>query len=198
MNCKLSECHHNIASELFTLMKTIENGLSCYNCNITKRVSRNAMVKVCLLFAFTVRRVVVDITLSLSETTTLFSSSSSSSYHYYYYYYYYYYYNCLYYYVNVTPQLWRMLWCRHYTKGASHSQWPKVLFVISSPSAFQQLRILAVPNKADFCNSTVLMITPSFLSHASNLLLLYYYDYYYYYHHYLIDWTSYFCMHDVK
>ena len=33
------------------------------------------------------------------------------------------------------------------------------------------LRILAVPNKAVFCNSPVLMVTPSFSSHASNLLL---------------------------
>ena len=33
------------------------------------------------------------------------------------------------------------------------------------------LRILAVPNKAVFCNSPVLIVTPSFSSHASNLLL---------------------------
>ena len=33
------------------------------------------------------------------------------------------------------------------------------------------LRILAVPNKAVFCNSPVLIVTASFSSHASNLLL---------------------------
>lgn len=33
------------------------------------------------------------------------------------------------------------------------------------------LRILAVPNKAVFCNSPILLVTPSFSSHASNLLL---------------------------
>ena len=33
------------------------------------------------------------------------------------------------------------------------------------------LRILAVPNKAIFCNSPILMVTRSFSSHASNLLL---------------------------
>ena len=33
------------------------------------------------------------------------------------------------------------------------------------------LRILAVPHKAAFCNSPVLIVTPSFSSHASNLLL---------------------------
>ena len=33
------------------------------------------------------------------------------------------------------------------------------------------LRILAAPNKAVFCNSPVLIVTPSFSSHASNLLL---------------------------
>ena len=33
------------------------------------------------------------------------------------------------------------------------------------------LRILAVPNKAVFCNSPVLIVTPSFSSHASNFLL---------------------------
>ena len=33
------------------------------------------------------------------------------------------------------------------------------------------LRILAMPNKAVFCNKPVLMVTPSFWSHASNLLL---------------------------
>ena len=33
------------------------------------------------------------------------------------------------------------------------------------------LRILAVPNKALFCNSLILIVTPSFSSHASNLLL---------------------------
>ena len=33
------------------------------------------------------------------------------------------------------------------------------------------LRILVVPNKAVFCNSPVLIVTPFFLSHASNLLL---------------------------
>ena len=33
------------------------------------------------------------------------------------------------------------------------------------------LRILAVPNKAVFCKSPVLIVTPSFSSHASNLLL---------------------------
>ena len=33
------------------------------------------------------------------------------------------------------------------------------------------LRILAVPNKAVFCNSPVLIVTPSFSSQASNLLL---------------------------
>ena len=33
------------------------------------------------------------------------------------------------------------------------------------------LRILAVPNKAVFCNSPVLIVTPSFSSHVSNLLL---------------------------
>ena len=32
-------------------------------------------------------------------------------------------------------------------------------------------RILAVPNRAVFCNSPVLIVTPSFSSHASNLLL---------------------------
>ena len=33
------------------------------------------------------------------------------------------------------------------------------------------LRILAVPNKAVFCNTSVLIVTPSFSSHASNLFL---------------------------
>ena len=33
------------------------------------------------------------------------------------------------------------------------------------------LRILAVPNKAVLCKSPVLIVTPSFSSHASNLLL---------------------------
>ena len=33
-------------------------------------------------------------------------------------------------------------------------------------------RILAVPNKAVFCNSPVLMVIPSLSSHASNLLLI--------------------------
>ena len=51
----------------------------------------------------------------------------------YFHYYYYYYY--------VTLKLWQML-CRHYTKGASHSQWPKVFYVISSSSAFQILLLL--------------------------------------------------------
>ena len=32
------------------------------------------------------------------------------------------------------------------------------------------LRILAVPNKAVFCNSPILMVTPSFSSHASHIL----------------------------
>ena len=52
------------------------------------------------------------------------------------------------------------------------------------------LRILAVPNKAVFCNSPVLIVTPSLSSHASNLFA-YYYEcpndsgtYYYYYHYY--------------
>ena len=45
------------------------------------------------------------------------------------------------YYYYVTLKLWQML-CRHYTKGASHSQWPKVLYVISSPSAFKILLLL--------------------------------------------------------
>ena len=57
------------------------------------------------------------------------------------------------------------------------------------------LRILAVPNKAVFCNSPVLIVTPSFSSHASNLLLTtpsaptttgttnYYYYYYCYYYY---------------
>ena len=63
--------------------------------------------------------------------------------------------------------------CQHYTKGANHSQWPKVLCVISTPLKLSNslLRILAVPNKAVFCNSPVLIVTPSFSSHASNLLL---------------------------
>ena len=54
--------------------------------------------------------------------------------------------------------------CRHYTKGASHSQWPKVLCVISSlqlSSSF--LTILAVPNEAAFCNSPVLISNTSLL-----------------------------------
>ena len=33
------------------------------------------------------------------------------------------------------------------------------------------LRILAVPNKAVFCNSPILIVTPSFSSHASNLMV---------------------------
>ena len=37
--------------------------------------------------------------------------------------------------------------------------------------SFSFLRILAVPNKAVFCNSPVLIVTPSFSSYASNLLL---------------------------
>ena len=37
--------------------------------------------------------------------------------------------------------------------------------------SFNILRILAVPNKAVFCNSPVLIVTPSFSSHSSNLLL---------------------------
>ena len=65
--------------------------------------------------------------------------------------------------------------CRQYTKGASHSQWPNVLCVIFSPSAFQLpynlFRILAVLNQPVFCNNPVLIVTPSFSSHASNLLL---------------------------
>ena len=32
------------------------------------------------------------------------------------------------------------------------------------------LRILVVPKKAVFCNNLVLIVTPSFSSHASNLL----------------------------
>ena len=46
---------------------------------------------------------------------------------------------------------------------------------VSFPSLLQLsnsfLRILAVPNKAVFCNSPVLIVTPSFSSHASYLLL---------------------------
>ena len=64
--------------------------------------------------------------------------------------------------------------CWHYTIRASHSQWPKVLCVINFlllqlSNSF--LRILAVPNKAVFSNSPVLIVTPSFSSHASYLLL---------------------------
>ena len=61
--------------------------------------------------------------------------------------------------------------CRHnYTKGASHSQWSFVSFLLLQLSN-SFLRIVAVPNKAVFCNSPILIVTPSFSSHASNLLL---------------------------
>ena len=63
--------------------------------------------------------------------------------------------------------------CRHNTKGASqlaNGQRSFVLFLLLQLFN-NSLRILAVPNKAVFCNSSILIVTPSFSSHASNLLL---------------------------
>ena len=60
---------------------------------------------------------------------------------------------------------------RHYTKGASHIQWPRSFgsfLLLHLSNTF--LKVLAAPNKALFCRNPVLMVIPSLSSHVSNLL----------------------------
>ena len=59
---------------------------------------------------------------------------------------------------------------RNYTKGASHSQWPKIRWVNSPPSTFQ-LKIFAVRNKSFFCSKPISMVIPSLSSYVTSLLL---------------------------
>ena len=63
-------------------------------------------------------------------------------------------------YADITPKEWAI----------ANGQRSFVSFLLLQLSN-SFLRILAVPNKAVFCNSPILIITASFSSHASNLLL---------------------------
>ena len=63
-----------------------------------------------------------------------------------------------------------MYW--HYTKGAGHSQWPKVPWVISPPSTFQYHKDPCCSQQSCFLQQTHINGNPpSLSSHVFNLLL---------------------------
>ena len=84
-------------------------------------------------------------------------------------------------YINSSPSI-IIIWMKRFSSGGCYADiTPKERAIANGQRSFESflllqlsssfLRILAVPNKVVFCNSPVLIVTPSFSSHASNRLL---------------------------